>query len=130
VLVISIVLILPVCGAGINDAKGSLDPSNEWLEACQWLRSHTPYTGMDYNRIYDAPKSGETFQYPDTAYGVMSWWDYGDYIQIFGHRLPNANPFQEGIGGRRGSINEKNAPGLQHFSLHNQKKKQLQYSKL
>ena len=115
VLVISIVLILPVCGAGINDAKGSLDPSNEWLEACQWLRSHTPDTGMDYNRIYDAPKSGETFQYPDTAYGVMSWWDYGDYIQIFGHRLPNANPFQEGIGGRRGSIDEKNAPGAATF---------------
>jgi len=70
VLVISIVLILPVCGAGINDAKGSLDPSNEcWKHAN--ASSHTPDTGMDYNRIYDAPKSGETFQYPDTAYGLF-----------------------------------------------------------
>ena len=115
VLVILVVLIIPVYGAGINDAKGSIDPSEEWLEACQWLSLHTPDPGMDYNHIYDAPKSGETFKYPDTAYGILSWWDYGDYIQIFGHRLPNANPFQEGIGGRRGSINETNGPGAATF---------------
>ena len=47
----------------------------------------------------------------------MSWWDYGDWIEIFGHRMPNANPFQQGIGGRRVSINESNAPGAATFFM-------------
>ena len=29
----------------------------------------------------------------------MSWWDYGHIITFIGHRIPNANPFQAGIGG-------------------------------
>ncbi len=49
------------------------------------------------------------------AYGVMSWWDYGHYIETIGHRMPNANPFQAGIGGRRESINETNQPGATTF---------------
>ncbi len=80
-----------------------------------WLRSNTPDPGMDYNAVYEAPKNGELFQYPDTAYGVMSWWDYGHYIETIGHRMPNANPFQAGIGGRRGSIDEENQPGAATF---------------
>jgi len=116
VLAVILFLIYPAYGYAIQQAStGSNDPPDTWIEACQWLRSHTPDTGMDYNGIYDAPKNGETFQYPDTAYGVMSWWDYGDYIEIFGHRIPDANPFQEGIGGRRESINETNQPGAATF---------------
>ena len=114
-LVIFVVLILPVYGASMDQAKGSVDPPEEWLEACQWLGSHTPDPGMDFNGIYNTLNNSEPFQYPDTAYGVMSWWDYGDYIEIFGHRMPNANPFQEVIGGRRKSIDEKNAPGAATF---------------
>jgi dolichyl-diphosphooligosaccharide--protein glycosyltransferase len=45
----------------------------------------------------------------------MSWWDYGHYIETLGHRMPNANPFQAGIGGRRGSIEEENQPGAATF---------------
>jgi dolichyl-diphosphooligosaccharide--protein glycosyltransferase len=29
----------------------------------------------------------------------MSWWDYGHWIETIGRRIPNANPFQQGIGG-------------------------------
>ena len=57
----------------------------------------------------------QLFKYPDTAYGVMSWWDYGHYIETIGHRMPNANPFQAGIGGRKDSINEENRPGAATF---------------
>jgi dolichyl-diphosphooligosaccharide--protein glycosyltransferase len=70
---------------------------------------------MDYNGIYEAPQDGKLFDYPDSAYGVMSWWDYGHWIEVFGHRMPNANPFQAGIGGRRGSIDETNQPGASTF---------------
>jgi len=115
VLGILVILIYPVYGSAMQQATGSVDPPDAWIEAGQWLRANTPDPGMDYNGIYDPPKNGQIFNYPDTAYGVMSWWDYGDWIEIFGHRMPNANPMQEGIGGRRGSINETNAPGAASF---------------
>ena len=115
VIAIFFVLIIPVYKAAMPYTGGSNDPNNEWYEACTWLGSHTPDPGMDFNGIYDVPKNGETFNYPDTAYGVMSWWDYGHYIEVIGHRLPNANPFQAGVGGRRGSINETNLPGAASF---------------
>jgi len=85
------------------------------MEGTEWLHSNTPDPGMNYNAVYEAPKNGEMFQYPDTAYGVMSWWDYGHYIETIGHRMPNANPFQAGIGGRSVSIDEENRPGAATF---------------
>jgi dolichyl-phosphooligosaccharide-protein glycotransferase len=115
VLALVIILIYPVYGAAKAQAVGSNAPNEPWMEACLWLGSHTPDPGMDYNAIYDAPEDGKLFDYPDTAYGVMSWWDYGHYIETIGHRMPNANPFQAGIGGRRGSINETNQPGAAPF---------------
>jgi dolichyl-diphosphooligosaccharide--protein glycosyltransferase len=33
----------------------------------------------------------------------MSWWDYGHWITFFAHRIPHANPFQEGVAGVNGS---------------------------
>jgi dolichyl-diphosphooligosaccharide--protein glycosyltransferase len=45
----------------------------------------------------------------------MSWWDYGHEIEAIARRLPNANPFQAGIGGRRTSIDEPNGPGASTF---------------
>ena len=115
VLAIVIFLIYPVYGYAMQQAIGSNDPNGPWLEASMWLRSNTPDPGMDYNAVYEAPKNGELFKYPDAAYGVMSWWDYGHWIEVIGHRMPNANPFQAGIGGRRGSINEENQPGAATF---------------
>jgi dolichyl-phosphooligosaccharide-protein glycotransferase len=117
VLAIIVIFVYPVVAAAMPYTHGSDDPDGYWLEGCLWLRSNTPDPGMDFNAIYEAPKSGETFKYPDTAYGVMSWWDYGHFIEAIGHRMPNANPFQAGIGGRRGSINETNQPGAASFLL-------------
>ena len=115
VIAIIVVLIIPVYGSAMQYTHGSNDPNDYWLEACTWLKSNTPDPGMDYNAIYDAPNTGESFQYPSTAYGVMSWWDYGHFIEVIGHRLPNANPFQAGIGGRRVSLSEPNLPGAATF---------------
>ncbi|MBC2697603.1 MAG: oligosaccharyl transferase, archaeosortase A system-associated [ANME-2 cluster archaeon] len=81
-----------------------------WHESLTWMRYNTPDPGLDFDAIYDRPPAGETFQYPDTAYGVMSWWDYGHVITYFGHRIPNANPFQAGIGG-----GTNHAPGASTF---------------
>ncbi|VVB89943.1 Dolichyl-monophosphooligosaccharide--protein glycotransferase AglB [uncultured archaeon] len=92
---------------------GGGDPSGggfaEWHETLTWMRDNTPDPGIDYLAIYKDPKNG-TYPYPDTAYGVMSWWDYGHIITYWAHRIPNANPFQAGIGG-----GPTHAPGAASF---------------
>jgi len=70
-------------------------PPQGWQEALVWLDGSTPQPGVDYYAIYEK----EGFEYPEGAYGVLSWWDYGHWILAIGHRMPNANPFQQGIGG-------------------------------
>ncbi len=92
---------------------GGGDPSgggfSEWYETLSWMRYSTPDPGMDYLTIYDKPKNS-TYPYPETSYGVMSWWDYGHVITYWAHRIPNANPFQGGIGG-----GESHNPGAASF---------------
>jgi dolichyl-diphosphooligosaccharide--protein glycosyltransferase len=63
------------------------------------MNGNTPDTGVDYYTIYDR----DTFSYPATAYGVMSWWDYGHMITYMAKRIPNSNPFQAGVAGPNGS---------------------------
>jgi oligosaccharyl transferase (archaeosortase A-associated) len=73
---------------------------SEWLETLNWMRNNTPDPGLDYYAIFQEPKNQSSpYPYPQTAYGVMSWWDYGHIITYWAHRIPNANPFQGGIGG-------------------------------
>lgn len=77
-------------------------PNTDWHEALTWMKDNTPEPFGDpdfYYALYDAPKAGERYAYPDSAYGVMSWWDYGHWITRIARRIPNANPFQSGIGG-------------------------------
>ncbi len=69
----------------------------DWINSLMWLRNNTPDPGLDYYGIYKEPNPGEFYEYPASAYGVMSWWDYGHIITYIAHRIPNANPFQAGI---------------------------------
>jgi len=70
-----------------------------WYESLTWMRYNTPDPGVDFYGKYQEPPPGVNYSYPDSAYGVMSWWDYGHRITAWAHRIPNANPFQAGIGG-------------------------------
>jgi dolichyl-diphosphooligosaccharide--protein glycosyltransferase len=93
----------------INTAKGGIGAEEDWYEALRWMRNNTPEPGVGYYELYEEPPLNETtgmrgdYDYPDSAYGVMSWWDYGHIITWIAHRIPNANPFQAGIGGPIGS---------------------------
>jgi dolichyl-diphosphooligosaccharide--protein glycosyltransferase len=71
----------------------------DWKESLLWMGNNTPETGVDYLAI----SNPSTFRYPGTAYGVMSWWDYGHMITFIAKRIPNANPFQQGVAGPDGS---------------------------
>jgi len=75
-----------------------------WEESNEWLAQNTPEVGnyagagntdeLSYDERYGYPENG-SFDYPEGAYGVLSWWDYGHLITVQGERIPHANPFQQ-----------------------------------
>ncbi len=80
-------------------SSGGIRMNQDWRESLEWMNGNTPVTGVDYYTIYEK----DNFTYPATAYGVMSWWDYGHLITYLANRIPNANPFQSGVAGPNGS---------------------------
>ena len=104
-------IILPSMSWSTVYARGASGPESDWLTSTAWLRDNTPSPGMELYEKYQYPASGK-YEYPDSAYGIMSWWDYGHLIEVVGHRIPNANPFQQGIG----SVTQ-NTPGSSPFFL-------------
>jgi len=107
----TVALVLAVAAIGLLFAYSSVsisymsaanDPfrmNPDWKESLDWLGNNTAETGLDYSTIY----SKDTFSYPAASYGVMSWWDYGHMITTLAKRIPNANPFQQGVAGPDGS---------------------------
>jgi dolichyl-diphosphooligosaccharide--protein glycosyltransferase len=92
----------PKNSATIVLASNPYSISSDWYDAMIWMKNNTPEPfGNDsfYYSLYKAPANGQPYAYPDTAYGVMSWWDFGHWITCIAHRIPNANPFQSGVGG-------------------------------
>ena len=73
--------------------------NTDWRESMDWMANNTPETGVNYFTIYDQ----KSFEYPAGSYGVMSWWDYGHLITYIAKRIPNANPFQQGVAGPDGA---------------------------
>jgi dolichyl-diphosphooligosaccharide--protein glycosyltransferase len=74
-----------------------------WQPTFDWMRNNTPKEGnlggagnADQMNYYGTYERVDDYNYPDGAYGVMSWWDYGHWITTQGERVPNANPFQQG----------------------------------
>lgn len=106
ILTVVIILVYPSFNIDMKSAKyaNTGDPSgggfSEWYETLTWMRNNTPDTGLDYYGIYT--RHSDKYPYPPTAYGVLSWWDYGHTITYYAHRIPTANPFQSGIG--RGTL--------------------------
>ena len=106
------IAIWPVTSLGQNitwlEAQGGPGGMQyEWYDALYWMSSHTPdpqgspiQSNFDYaNGTYAIPANFDSdyYDYPASAYSVMSWWDYGNDIEYVAHRIPNANPFQDGI---------------------------------
>jgi oligosaccharyl transferase (archaeosortase A-associated) len=70
-------------------------PSDAWCESLSWMRDNTPdpFDNPDfYYEFYQPPPAGERYDYPQTAYGVTAWWDYGYWITRIGRRIPTSNP--------------------------------------
>jgi asparagine N-glycosylation enzyme membrane subunit Stt3 len=89
----------PNIGLAIDVSKTRSQPSQDWHDALVWMRENTPdpFGDPDYfYQVYPQPGQRDPYVYPESAYGVMSWWDYGHWITYIAHRIPNANPHQMG----------------------------------
>jgi dolichyl-diphosphooligosaccharide--protein glycosyltransferase len=81
-------------GKAVTTTKMYDGPNDDWYDSLVWLRDNTPepYPDDFYHESYQRPSEGQYYVYPESAYGVMSWWDYGYWIIYIAHRIPNANP--------------------------------------
>ena len=131
--------------------QGTGGPKEAWIESSLWIRDNTPDVGLDWHGVYDEPlqdldgdgvedstsgigiehfenqASIVPFEYPGTAYGVLSWWDYGHWLEVIGKRMVNANPFQFGVGGRRGDVTDEMIPGAAPFFVAESEKEATGY---
>ncbi|MFC2071985.1 oligosaccharyl transferase, archaeosortase A system-associated [Chloroflexota bacterium] len=106
--------------ARVTASQARFAPSDAWVSSLSWLEENTPdpfgdpdfyyqleendkYRSMYWLEEYVPNPSGdpdfyyqleESYHYPESAYGVMAWWDYGYWITRIAHRIPNANPSQ------------------------------------
>ncbi|MBI2848019.1 MAG: oligosaccharyl transferase, archaeosortase A system-associated [Chloroflexi bacterium] len=109
-----------VIPAAATASSAQFAPSDAWMSTLTWLKDNTPDPFGDPDAYYrletrhqyaslsdllNTPNpSGDSnfystlpgsYPYPDSAYGVMAWWDYGYWITRIAHRIPNANPSQD-----------------------------------
>jgi len=119
IIVIVFVYILNITAAMAVASKARFAPSDAWQSSLVWMRENTPEPFGDpgaYYRLYEPPpprtmgRPGEgasvdklrewvrylrnDYDYPESAYGVVSWWDYGYWVSRIAHRLPAATPGQ------------------------------------
>jgi len=96
-------------------------PSDAWVSSLYWMKENTPEPFGNHDLYYQLEESynyrsrdwlessvpnpsndpdfysrlAEEHKYPESAYGVVSWWDYGYWITRIAHRIPVANPSQD-----------------------------------
>ncbi len=111
VLVVSLfVMVYPNLGPLPDGSKPSIDiasrplfaPSNAWFESLEWLRSNSPEPLDDANAYYaqyKVPGTPGGYIYPQNAYGIIAWWDYGYWITRIARRIPVSNPGTNGTMG-------------------------------
>jgi len=116
IFVVVLVIFVPMVGVvGLFNDENSADTAQEladarsapggivgWKDSLDWMNENTPAEGQYGNPdgeamdLWGQYRLTDDYDYPDGAYGVMSWWDYGHWITGQAERIPNANPFQEG----------------------------------
>jgi len=98
--VVIIVLFFLVFFPNITPAKNvasqvQFAPPNAWVRSLDWMKENTPEPFGDsnfYYGLYEPPLSGERYDYPDSAYAVMAWVDYGYWITRIAQRPVNLTP--------------------------------------
>ncbi len=112
--ILIILLFVPTFSLAYDQSRYAGTIPKPWWDALVWMRNNTP-NGKLYDKyyyeLYKPPKDWrKPYPYPFKTYGVISWWDYGHWIEAIAHRMPVANPFQQGIGNKY-----HNVPGAAPF---------------
>ena len=68
-------LIIPNIAVSSDLSRSPPKPTDDWYDSLVWLRENTPQDGQ---------------------YGIMTWWDYGNWVLYIGKRPVVANNFQTG----------------------------------
>jgi len=92
-IVIFFLAFFPNIGKAVDWAEPRYGPSDDWHEALSWMQENTPDPFGDpdfYFERHEKPPRNR-FDYPESAYGVMAWWDPGNWITYMAHRIPNAS---------------------------------------
>jgi len=109
-----LILFYPAFTQANNYSKYSAGGINQqWFDALSWMRNNTPdreFYDKFYYELYKPVPPRELYPYPEEVYSIISWWDYGHWITAIAHRIPVANPFQQGIGNKY-----NNVPGAAPF---------------
>jgi oligosaccharyl transferase (archaeosortase A-associated) len=98
-LLLSAALIVPNVSLAYAMVRTDTGPSADWRGALAFLRNETPEPFGDpaaFDRYYPRLADGAAFPYPPSAYGILSWWDFGHWITALGRRIPVANGMQTG----------------------------------
>ncbi|WP_267639828.1 oligosaccharyl transferase, archaeosortase A system-associated [Haloarchaeobius amylolyticus] len=93
--------VLAMTSTTVDAQADSMGPGSVmlWDNSTDWMEKNTPEPGQYGGASNELPyyatyENQDDFAYPNGAYGVMSWWDYGHWITVKGERIPVANPFQ------------------------------------
>jgi dolichyl-diphosphooligosaccharide--protein glycosyltransferase len=76
---------VPSVGICVAYATDGVSAGPEWQDSLEWLKASTPETSY-YLEPSETPE-----------YGVLSWWDYGNWIVYIGQRPAISNNFQTGM---------------------------------
>ena len=87
IVIVAFILLAPLLISSVAMALTPEPYVSDWNDACTWVNGHTPATSFTY--------SADNGTHPE--YGIMSWWDYGNYILYRAERPAIANNFQTGI---------------------------------
>jgi asparagine N-glycosylation enzyme membrane subunit Stt3 len=99
--VILIIVFYPNVQSAISTAsRARYAPSDAWVSSLDWMRENTPEPFGDqsfYYQYYEPPLPEQDYRYPESAYGVMAWVDYGYWITRIAHRPVNLTPGPGGV---------------------------------
>ncbi len=81
--------------ARVVASKVHYAPPHAWVNSLAWMKENTPEPFGDpgsYYQIYEPPPPDKQYDYPDSAYAVMAWVDYGYWITRIAQRPVNRTP--------------------------------------
>lgn len=87
---------LPIIYLQTHEGHG---PDTDWREALDWLRWNTPDPMGDagaWYGLWPRLEPGAASVYPKSAYGILTVWDKGWWINGIAHRIPSANGGESG----------------------------------